>query len=189
MEKKEPILCVKNVSKSFPGVQALKGVNLRVYPGEVHALLGENGAGKSTLMKIVLGMYQPSSGEMECKGRKYAPKSPAEALANGISMIHQEISLVPTTTVSENIWIGRESRFGNKVFINKKKQNEATDEILKRLGLHIKPSAVVSGLSIAEMQLVEIARAVSYDSDIIIMDEPTSALTDDEVDKLYDIID
>ena len=189
MEKKEPILCVKNVSKSFPGVQALKGVNLRVYPGEVHALLWENGAGKSTLMKIVLGMYQPSSGEMECKGRKYAPKSPAEALANGISMIHQEISLVPTTTVSENIWIGRESRFGNKVFINKKKQNEATDEILKRLGLHIKPSAVVSGLSIAEMQLVEIARAVSYDSDIIIMDEPTSALTDDEVDKLYDIID
>ena len=189
MEKKEPILCVKNVSKSFPGVQALKGVNLRVYPGEVHALLGENGAGKSTLMKIVLGMYQPSSGEMECKGRKYAPKSPAEALANGISMIHQEISLVPTTTVSENIWIGRESRFGNKVFINKKKQNEATDEILKRLGLHIKPSAVVSGLSIAEMQLVEIARAVSYDSDIIIMDEPTRGIDIGAKAEIYKLMD
>lgn len=188
MEKMEPILCVKNVSKSFPGVQALKGVDLRIYPGEVHALLGENGAGKSTLMKIILGMYQPSSGEMEYKGQKYAPKSPAEALANGISMIHQEISLVPTTTVSENIWIGRESRFGNKCFINKRKQNEATAQILKELGLNIRPSAVVSGLSIAEMQLVEIARAVSYDSDIIIMDEPTSALTDEEVDKLYDII-
>lgn len=188
MEKKKPVLCVKNVTKSFPGVQALKGVNLTIYPGEVHALLGENGAGKSTLMKIILGIYQPSSGEMEYKGRKYAPKSPAEALANGISMIHQEISLVPTTTVSENIWIGREAKFGNKIFYNRKKQEEATEAILTRLGLNIKPSSVVSSLSIAEMQLVEIARAVSYDSDIIIMDEPTSALTDEEVDKLYDII-
>ena len=162
MEKKKPVLCVKNVTKSFPGVQALKGVNLTIYPGEVHALLGENGAGKSTLMKIILGIYQPSSGEMEYKGRKYAPKSPAEALANGISMIHQEISLVPTTTVSENIWIGREAKFGNKIFYNRKKQEEATEAILTRLGLNIKPSSVVSSLSIAEMQLVEIARAVSY---------------------------
>lgn len=188
MEKKEAILHVENITKNFPGVQALKGVNLEIYPGEVHALLGENGAGKSTLMKIILGIYQPSSGTMTYKGKSYAPKSPMEALGKGLSMIHQEISLIPTTTVSENIWIGREYCFGNKFFINKTKQEAATKEILGRLGLEIDPSTEVSNLSIAEMQLVEIARAVSYDSEIIIMDEPTSALTDEEVEKLYDII-
>lgn len=188
MGKREPILQVENVTKSFPGVQALKGVNLEIYPGEVHALLGENGAGKSTLMKIVLGIYQPTSGKMRFKGEAYAPKSPTEALGKGISMIHQEISLVPTTSVAENIWIGREKQFGNRFFVNKKKQEEAAGEILDRLGLKISPSKIVSSLSIAEMQLVEIARAVSYDSDVIIMDEPTSALTNDEVEKLYGII-
>lgn len=188
MEKREPVLRVGNITKTFPGVQALKGVNLDIYPGEVHALLGENGAGKSTLMKIILGIYQPTSGKMEYKGEPYTPKTPTEALAKGISMIHQEISLVPTTSVSENIWIGRERQFGSRAFINKKKQEEATGEILARLGLDIDPSTEVSDLSIAKMQLVEIARAVSYNSDIIIMDEPTSALTDEEVEKLYGII-
>lgn len=188
MKKNEMILRVKNVTKSFPGVKALKGVNLDIYSGEVHALLGENGAGKSTLMKIILGMYQPTSGEMEYKGEKYMPRTPMTALNMGISMIHQEINLVPTTSVAENVWIGREYRFGNRYFINKQKQEKATEEILGRLGLEISPSTSVSALSIAEMQLVEIARAVSYDSDIIIMDEPTSALTDEEVNRLYDII-
>ncbi|WP_343250756.1 sugar ABC transporter ATP-binding protein [Diplocloster hominis] len=188
MQNVKPVLKVKDITKSFPGVQALKGVDLEVYPGEVHALMGENGAGKSTLMKIVLGIYQPTTGTMHLNGEPYAPKTPNEALHKGISMIHQEISLVPTTSVSENIWIGREKQFGNKVFINKKKQEAATKEILERLGLAISPSALVSSLSIAQMQLVEIARAVSYDSEIIIMDEPTSALTDEEVKKLYDII-
>ena len=186
MKKNEMILRVKNVTKSFPGVKALKGVNLDIYSGEVHALLGENGAGKSTLMKIILGMYQPTSGEMEYKGEKYMPRTPMTALNMGISMIHQEINLVPTTSVAENVWIGREYRFGNRYFINKQKQEKATEEILGRLGLEISPSTSVSALSIAEMQLV--ARAVSYDSDIIIMDEPTSALTDEEVNRLYDII-
>lgn len=188
MEKNEIILKVKNITKSFPGVTALKGVDLDIYSGEVHALLGENGAGKSTLMKIILGMYQPTSGEMEYKGERYAPRSPMTALHKGISMIHQEINLVPTTSVAENVWIGREYLFGNRCFINKQKQEKATEEILGRLGLQIAPSTLVSALSIAEMQLVEIARAVSYDSDIIIMDEPTSALTDEEVNRLYDII-
>ena len=187
-KEKKSILHIEKITKNFPGVQALKGVNLDVYAGEVHALLGENGAGKSTLMKIILGMYQPTSGNMIYKDASYAPKCPTDALEKGISMIHQEISLVPTMTVAENIWIGREDRFGNRIFINKKKQEEAAAEILKKLGLKINPSAVVSGLSIAEMQLVEIARAVSYDSDVIIMDEPTSALTDEEVEKLYEII-
>lgn len=188
MQNTKPILRVKDITKSFPGVQALKGVDLEVYPGEVHALMGENGAGKSTLMKIILGIYQPTSGTMYLREEAYAPKSPNEALQKGISMIHQEISLVPTTSVSENIWIGREAAFGNKIFINKKKQEAATKEILERLGLDISPSTPVSALSIAQMQMVEIARAVSYDSDIIIMDEPTSALTDEEVGKLYEII-
>lgn len=188
MENKKPILRVKDITKSFPGVLALKGVSLEVYQGEVHALLGENGAGKSTLMKIVLGIYQPSSGTMEYRGEPYLPKNPTEALGKGISMIHQEISLVPTMTVAENIWLGREARFGKRPFVNRKRQEEAAAEILARLGLDISPSMEVSALSIAQMQLVEIARAVSYDSDIIIMDEPTSALTDEEVEKLYDII-
>ncbi len=122
MKKNEIILKVSNITKSFPGVKALKGVSLNIYPGEVHALLGENGAGKSTLMKVILGMYQPTSGEMEYKGEKYAPKSPMTALSRGISMIHQEINLVQTTSVSENIWIGREYQFGNRYFINKQKQ-------------------------------------------------------------------
>lgn len=187
-KEKKPILHIEKITKSFPGVQALKGVKLDIYAGEVHALLGENGAGKSTLMKIILGMYQPSSGTMTYKETAYAPKCPTDALEKGISMIHQEISLVPTMTVAENIWIGREAKFGNRLFINKKKQEQAAADILKKLGLEIDPSSEVAGLSIAEMQLVEIARAVSYDSDVIIMDEPTSALTDEEVEKLYTII-
>ncbi len=188
MENMTPILKCEQISKVFPGVHALTDVDLVVERGEIHALVGENGAGKSTLMKIILGIHKPTSGKMYFDGKPYAPKGPADALATGISMIHQEISLVPTTTVAENIWIGREYLFGNKVFIDQKKQVEATREILDRLGLQISATAEVAGLSIAEMQLVEIARAVSYNSDVIIMDEPTSALTNAEVDKLYDII-
>lgn len=188
MKDDRPLLSVKNICKRFPGVYALKGVDFKVYQGEIHALIGENGAGKSTLMKIILGIHKPTSGEMVFQGEIYSPKSPVEALGKGISMIHQEISLIPTISVSENIWIGRESKFGNKYFIDAKKQREATREILARLGLTISPDVDVSQLSIAEMQLVEIARAVSYDSDIIIMDEPTSALTNTEVEKLFDII-
>lgn len=188
MENKKPILKIDKVSKRFPGVLALNEVDFEIYAGEVHALLGENGAGKSTLMKTVLGMYKPTSGSMELKGHPYAPKSPSEALEKGISMIHQEINLVPTMSVSENIWIGREKQFGNAIFRNHAKQSAATKQILLQLGLDISPEMEVSRLSIAEMQLVEIARAISYDSDIIIMDEPTSALTDTEVNHLYQII-
>lgn len=188
MADSEILLQVKDITKVFPGVKALKGVNLAIRKGEVHALIGENGAGKSTLMKIILGSYQATSGEMFLRGEPYHPKAPIDALAKGISMIHQEISLIPTMSVSENVWIGREYQFGNQVFVNKKKQEEATKQILHKLGLDIDPSTIVSNLSIAKMQLVEIARAVSYASDIIIMDEPTSALTDAEVEKLYSII-
>ena len=188
VERNEYILEVKGITKSFPGVKALKGVDFRLKKGEIHALIGENGAGKSTLMKIILGSYTPTSGEMFFKGERYAPSSPGDALSKGISMIHQEISLVPTVSVSENTWIGRERQFGNRVFINKKKQEEATRNILNRVGLDIAPDTEVDTLSVAQMQLVEIARAMSYDSDVIIMDEPTSALTNAEIDKLYKVM-
>lgn len=182
------LLSAKSINKNFPGVRALDSVDFTVKKQQVHALIGENGAGKSTLMKIVLGIHQPTSGEMFFKGKPYSPKAPIDALGVGISMIHQEISLTPTMSVSENVWIGREWQFGNKVFVNKKKQEAATRDILLQLGLDIDPSTEVATLSIAQMQLVEIARAVSYNADIIIMDEPTSALTDVEVDKLHQII-
>lgn len=188
MAENEILLELKGISKQFPGVKALDNVDFTLRKQEVHALIGENGAGKSTMMKIILGSYQPTEGEMFYKGQPYNPKAPIDALGRGISMIHQEISLTPTMSVSDNVWIGREDKFGNKLFVNKKKQEAATRDILSKLGLEIDPSTEVSRLSIAQMQLVEIARAVSYDSDVIIMDEPTSALTDAEVERLYKII-
>ena len=182
------IFQVRGITKYFPGVRALNDVSVSIAAQEIHALVGENGAGKSTLMKIILGSVQPSGGDMILKGEPYRPKAPIDALSRGISMIHQEISLTPTLSVSENVWIGRESKFGNKVFVNRKKQEAATRELTMQVGLDVDPGTIVSKLSIAQKQLVEIARAVSYDSDIIIMDEPTSALTDAEVEKLYDVM-
>lgn len=189
METKKPILKINKVSKHFPGVRALDEVDFYVNPGEVHALIGENGAGKSTLMKIILGTYKMTSGTMELKGEAYAPANPLEALQKGISMIHQEINLIPTFSVSDNIWIGREGQFSQSgKFYNRAAQREATLEILRKLNLNIDPDVEASYLSVAEMQMVEIARAVSYNADIVIMDEPTSALTNNEIDKLYSII-
>ena len=188
MQESAVILQAKGISKNFPGVKALDSVDFKVRKQQVHALIGENGAGKSTLMKIVLGSLLPTDGEMFLNDKPYQPKAPIDALAVGISMIHQEISLTPTMSVAENVWIGREYLFGNRVFVNKRKQEDATREILLQLGLDIDPGIEVEKLSIAQMQLIEIARAISYNADIIIMDEPTSALTNVEVDKLHEII-
>lgn len=182
------VLQVEGVSKKFPGVLALDEVRLELRRGEVLGLIGENGAGKSTLMNILLGSFAPDGGHMTLKGEPYAPKSPADALSRGISMIHQEISLVPAMTVAENIWIGREKKFSRFGVLQVKKRLEATYELLSRYGIQLNPNAEVGSLSIANMQLVEILRAVSYESDIIIMDEPTSALTQAEIDALYQII-
>ncbi len=184
----EKILELKEITKRFPGVLALDHVQLEVEQGEVLALCGENGAGKSTLMKVLLGSYQADEGTMFFKGQPYRPKSPSDALNMGISMIHQEISLVHTMTVTENIWIGREGKFTRNGLIDTKKQKEATQKLLDEYEISLNPDTIVSHLSIANMQLVEILRAISYDSDVIIMDEPTSALTNKEVDKLYHII-
>ena len=188
MNNNETILKVFGISKRFPGVQALKDVQFELKKGEVHAVMGENGAGKSTLMKILLGIYIPNTGEMVFKGEKYEPRSPSDALSKGIAMIHQEISLVPTMTVAENIWIGREDKFTKLGIIDRNKLRRATSKILTQLGVQINPDIEVSKLNVANMQLVEIARAVSYDADIVIMDEPTSALTNTEIEKLYRII-
>ena len=184
----ETVLEMKGISKIFPGVRALDTVDFELYRGECHALIGENGAGKSTLMKILLGIYTADEGQVLYKGQPVSFKSPRDALAAGISMIHQEISLVPTTTVAENVWTGREGRFSRLGFIDYKAMHRATKELLADLGIEIDTNALVSTLSVAQMQLVEIARAVSNDSDIVIMDEPTSALTTQEIDLLYTII-
>ena len=176
----------EGISKFFPGVKALDNVSLRVRPGTVHALMGENGAGKSTLMKCLIGMYRPDQGTIKIKGEPVQFQDTMDALRSGISMIHQELNLVPYMTVAENIWLGREPmRFG---FVDHARLNQKTQELLNRLNIRLKADRMVGELSIASQQMVEIAKAVSWDSDIVIMDEPTSALTETEVVHLFTII-
>lgn len=182
------ILSLSHISKSFSGVQALKDASLNLNKGEIHVLIGENGAGKSTLMKVLLGLYTADSGEIDFKGRTSFFKSPHEALLNGISMIHQELCLVPSMTIYENIWMGREKQFSKLGLIRNKQRRDEAERLLKRLGIDLDPGMMVRELSVAQMQLVEIARAISYNSDIIIMDEPTSALSKAEIELLYRIV-
>ena len=183
----EMILSMKGIKKVFGGICALNDVQFELKKGEIHALIGENGAGKSTLMKILIGLCEPDSGEIILKGKKVQFHSPLDALKNGISMIHQEISLIPEMDVAENIWLGREYLFKTAGLINGRKRYEKTKELLKDLGINIDSTSKIKDLSVANMQLVELARAVSYHSEIIIMDEPTSALTNKEIDILYTI--
>ncbi len=181
------LLEVDQVSKSFPGVKALDNVSLRVKPGTVHALMGENGAGKSTLMKIIAGVYTPDQGFFRLRGKEVALKSPLDALEQGIAMIHQELNLMPFMTVAENIWIRREPK--NKMgFVDHKKMRDMTQALFDELHIQLNPDAEVQNLSISNRQMVEIAKAVSYKSDVLIMDEPTSALTETEVAHLFRII-
>jgi ABC-type sugar transport system ATPase subunit len=183
----EYLLEVSDVRKEFPGVLALDNVQLKLRPGTVHALMGENGAGKSTLMKIVAGIYTPDSGSFKLRGQDIRLKNPLDALENGIAMIHQELNLMGPMTIAENIWIRREpvNRFG---FVNHSKMNAMTEALFKRLNIDLDPTVRVSTLSVANRQMVEIAKAVSFDSDVLIMDEPTSALTEREVEHLFKII-
>lgn len=187
--QQETVLEVRALSKSFLGVKALDKVDLEVKRGEVHSVIGENGAGKSTMMNLILGDLHRDEGTIVLKGKEVHFKSPAEAIAAGISMIHQEISLIPTLTVAENIWLHREDRFMKGFLIDTKKRLEETRKLLKdKLNIDINPNELVSNLTVAQCQLVELARAVSCDSDIIIMDEPTSSLSDKEVNILFDVI-
>ena len=184
----EPLLEVQNITKRFPGVLALDDVSLKFIPGEVHAVVGENGAGKSTLMKIASGAYIPDSGKIYLSGKKVSFSHPQEAQTEGISIIYQEFNLLPERTVAHNIFLGREpSRFG---ILDIRQMNRQAGEILKDIGVEkmISPTALVSSLSVAEQQLVEIAKAISFKAKVLIMDEPTAALTYTEVNLLDDLI-
>lgn len=181
------ILELKHIVKKFPGTLALDNVNLQILPGEVHALVGENGAGKSTLMKIITGIYKPTEGEIWFCGKKYAFMTPAKALEIGISMIPQELNPILNMTIAENIFLHRES-MKYRFFTDTAAQEKKTSEILRKFNLPFIPSAKMQELSIAQMQMVEIAKAVSYDSRIVIMDEPTSSLDAGETRHLFEII-
>ena len=182
------LLALSGVSKEFPGVKALNNVRFDLNEGEVHAIVGENGAGKSTLMKILSGIYKKDSGDIIYRGKSVSIPNPFEAQKLGISIIHQELNLMPHLTVAENIFIGREDRFPGGVFLNNKKLVDAAVELLKELELNLNPNDIVGELTIAKQQMVEIAKAVSYRGSVIIMDEPTSSLTPAETDALFKII-
>ncbi|MEZ5802451.1 MAG: sugar ABC transporter ATP-binding protein [Rhizobiaceae bacterium] len=182
------LLTVEGVTKRFGGVTALSDVSLDVRRGEILGLMGENGAGKSTLLKILSGVQPPTSGRITFDGNDFAPSSPQEAKRLGIVTIYQELSLIPTLTVAENIFIGR-APTGLLGFVNWRRMEREARDIIARVGLKLDPRTAVSSLSVAEQQLVEIARALSLDSRLIIMDEPTSALTESEVQKLLSIMD
>jgi inositol transport system ATP-binding protein len=181
------VLTMEGITKSFPGVRALSDVQLRTRKGTVHALMGENGAGKSTLMKCLIGMYVPDAGTITFRGERLNITNTHQALSKGISMIHQELSPIPEMTVAENIYLGREPTtwYG---LVDMRKMNRMTTELLERLRIKIKSTVKMRNLSIANTQLVEIAKAVSYDADLIVMDEPTSAITEAEVEGLFNII-
>lgn len=181
------LLEMKNVSVTFPGVKALIDVHLSVKKGEVHALMGENGAGKSTLMKFLMGIYPKHKGTIIFDGKKIKTNTPKEALDAGISMIHQELSPVYEMTVADNIFLGRESVRKGTILVNVKDENRKTLDLLKEYDMDkiIRPDMKMKELSIAHIQMIEIIKAISYDSKLIIMDEPTSALSGEEVRVLF----
>lgn len=190
----ESIICPENdillkmvhIDKKFPGVHALRGVSLELRKGEVHALLGENGAGKSTLINVLGGVISPNAGEIYINGKKMSIGSVIDAQRAGIAVIHQELVLVPYMTIAENIFMGREPK--NNLVIDRKKMNREAAEILGRIGLNLNPATPVKNLSIAQQQMVEIAKALSLKSNILVMDEPTSSLSENEVNVLFQII-
>jgi len=181
-----PILELKKITKFFPGIKALDEVDLAVYPGEVHALIGENGAGKSTLVKIMTGVYQPTKGAIHYKGEAVVFPNALDAQKAGIAAIHQEASMFPELTVTENIYMGHHLK--NRGRLDWREMRTQTRALLERMELDINPDSLVKNLSTAQRHMVEIAKALSIDADVVIMDEPTSALTLREVEDLYKII-
>jgi len=181
---------MRNITKKFPGVTALSGVNFDVKPGEVHILLGENGAGKSTLMKMLSGAYEPTEGVMVANGKEFPRFTPKISQDNGISIIYQELSVINEISIQENIFVGKlltKSVLGLKV-VDNKAMKERTQEVLNEIGLKKSPDTAVGSLSISEKQMVEIAKAVAFDAKVIIMDEPTSSLTTEEINHLFEIV-
>lgn len=181
---------MRGISKSFPGVKALDGVNLNIRPGTVHALMGENGAGKSTLMKCLFGIYKMDEGEVYVDGEKMNITNPDEALKHGLAMVHQELQPVPARTIAENMYLGRypTKSVGPLKMIDHKAMNEEAAKWLETVKLSFDPKTKLGELSISQMQLVEIAKAVSQNADLIILDEPTSSLTETEVEALFAIV-
>jgi ribose transport system ATP-binding protein len=185
----ETLLEVQNICKFFPGVQALRDVSLDIQPGEVHIILGENGAGKSTLIKILCGVYQPDSGIIHFKGKPISFNDPGDAREAGIRVIYQEPSLVPSITVAENIYLGSEPGYAEFLpVIDEKRMMSGTLELMDRLNLMLDPFSLVSDLSLAERQMVAIARALHLAADLVIMDEPTSMFSQHEVSQLFSVI-
>ena len=183
----EPFLQAVNVSKSFPGVKALSDVSLDFYPGEVHALVGENGAGKSTLIKILSGVYTPTEGHVTLNGEKIEFHSPHDAIQRGIAVIHQELSIAYDLTVAENIFLGLEPQKG--AFLNRAQMNKVSQEILDFMQVKIKATALARDLTAAQQQMIEIARVINRKAKVVIMDEPTSSLSDHEIKALFTQID
>ena len=178
---------MKNISKSFPGVKALDDVSIELKRGSVHALMGENGAGKSTLMKILFGIYEKDSGKIFLDGRRVEFKNPKEALMSGVAMVHQELSQAQKMSVSENIWLGRyPNSFG--FVVREKLMYNKTKELFDSLGISTDPRIKVGKLTVAQRQMIEIAKAVSYNAKVIVLDEPTSSLSSKEADKLFSVI-
>ncbi len=188
----EYVLEMKNICKSFPGVRVLEDVNLQIKPGEVHALMGENGAGKSTLMKILMGIYKADQGSIVLQGQETVIHGPKDAMSKGISMIHQELNTLLDMEVAENVFVGREilkKGFSKMKIVDLDKMREETARYFREMSIDIDPKAKMRTLSVAEMQLVEIVKAISLNSKIIVMDEPTSAITEKEAQVLFAQID
>ncbi len=186
MQTEEYLLEMNNVSKSFPGVQALKDVKINVRPGEVHALMGENGAGKSTLMKCLFGINKMDKGQIFLNGEPAVIDNPSQALRSGIAMVHQELEQVPQRNVMDNIWLGRYPRKG--IFVDDKKMYEDTKQIINSFNMKIDPRTQINHLSVSMKQMADIVKAVSYNAKVIVLDEPTSSLTEKETEALFDII-
>ena len=187
MNNENVLLRMEGITKQFPGVKALDGVNLTVRAGTVHALMGENGAGKSTLMKCLFGVYKKDGGHIYLEGNEVDFKNSKEALENGVAMVHQELNQALKRNVMDNMWLGRFPKTGP--FTSEKKMYDATMEVFDELGVSVNPKTVMSTMPVSQRQMVEIAKAVSYKSKIIVFDEPTSSLTENEVEHLFQIID
>ncbi len=184
----EPVLLkMENITKTFPGVKALDHVSLEVKAGTVHALMGENGAGKSTLMKCLFGIYKKDDGHIFLEGKEVDFKSSREALDNGVAMVHQELNQALKRSVMDNIWLGRYPTYGG-IMVNERKMYEDTMAIFKELEINVDPHRIMSTMPVSQRQMVEIAKAVSYHSKVLVFDEPTSSLTEEEVEHLFRII-
>ena len=182
------LLKMVDISKSFPGVKALDKVSLNVQKGTVHALMGENGAGKSTLMKCLFGIYSKDSGHIYLEGKEINFKSSREALDNGVAMVHQELNQALKRSVMDNIWLGRYPTVLGGLAVNEKKMYQDTMAVFEELGINVDPYRIMSTMPVSQRQMVEIAKAVSYNSKVIVFDEPTSSLTEEEVEHLFKII-